>query len=57
MDDQVIPRCSHRKIILACPHDDCQEQSIYLMEMHLKIDAWYDEQQRRAEQLVHDYFH
>ena len=37
-----IPRCEHGNIILGCPHDDCEAQSIYLWEQDFAMDAWND---------------
>lgn len=46
------PRCSHDHIILACPHDDCLEQTAYLDEQRHAIDAWADRQQAEARRIV-----
>lgn len=34
------PRCSHDKIILGCPDDDCPEQNAYIEEMQAGLRAY-----------------
>lgn len=40
MTDWTPPRCEHGNIILGCPLDDCEAQSLYLWEQDFAIDRW-----------------
>lgn len=34
------PRCSHGRILLGCPHDDCPEQTAYLATQTAALDQY-----------------
>jgi hypothetical protein len=52
MDAIVVPRCSHDRIILSCPNDDCPEQNAYLADMQSRWDAIVEMQENEAKKLV-----
>ncbi len=52
IDEWEVPRCSHGRIILACPDDACPEQNAYLAEQEAALDGWWARQVDEARRLV-----
>ncbi len=46
------PKCSHGKIILGCPDDDCPEQNEYLAEQEKALVAYEDRMRQNAKDIV-----
>lgn len=53
--DAMIPRCSHGKIILGCPHDDCPEQQEYIGKHNKSVQEFLDRQKADARAFVREY--
>lgn len=49
------PRCSHGKILLGCPHEDCDEQNEYLAEQNQALRNWELRQQQEARDIIQLY--
>lgn len=50
--DDLIPRCEHGNIILGCPHDDCTDQTLYLIETATRLAEYEAWQLNEARKLV-----
>lgn len=48
----LIPRCNHGNIILGCPEESCDEQTVYLIEQETLMARWEERQQQEARRLV-----
>jgi hypothetical protein len=53
--DATIPRCSHGKILLGCPDDDCPEQQEFLRQHHLTVESYLEWQKAQARIFVREY--
>ena len=49
-----IPRCSHGRIILGCPVDDCLDQNAYLALMKGAADNYNARQVAAARKIVRE---
>ena len=54
MTDYAAPRCSHGRIILGCPHDDCPEQNAYLEDQRKKMTRWDEQMTEQARLAVRE---
>ena len=50
----MIPRCEHGNIILGCPKEPCDEQTVYLIEQETALARWEEWQQQEARRLVQE---
>ena len=48
----MIPRCEHGNVILGCPFDDCEGQTLYLIEQASALREWNDRLLNDARKLV-----